>query len=689
MTGSRKWMGWGAAVVVVAGGVVILEAASRPASQPPARPQRLATVKLAYPADNLETLDTLDWSGNILLDQGVIFEGLYGYNTKNQIVPKIAQKAVSSDAGRVWTIYLRKPARWSNGKPVTAYDFYYAWMRVLAPSDSNGAVWAGVSNNILNGYAYHSGGVPSKDVGIDVVNPYELRVTLDGSMNIKGLLALSASMPLYPPDVRRHPTDWFDPQYFVGDGPYVVHSFVPNGKLVLTRNRDYVGRRGAFNVGNVKTIVLIPAPTVPVEDYESGALDGVLVTSASDYHYALSHFAGQVHKMGQADINYLGWDHSVDSSPLDNPKVREAIAMAIDRQPIVDPVLNNMVGATTVFAYPGFPTYRLEKNPYSYNVARARRLLSQAGYPHGKGIPQLYLYTQTSTNSPTSVLMGEAVAQQLQTALNLHFKIEPTNSTLFGEMDYGGIEPGVQPGYVIDSGTANWNQTLQWPLQSDQWVTLEDSGTVGSQAFIRYAENWDFHSYDPNDVKVWGNPNDSNLGTSYSQWQPIIRSAKADIRYLTAWTARQPLAYRAALDPPGTIALTTELAQFEASYATAKGHIAKHAAWVSFWKWVGTYPNGGDGGAAMGLNAQVYVDQHEPALEAQMRMWEAELANTASATEAAQLSAKMANAMMASGYIVPLNYAEQVYLEKPDLSGLQSNPWAWGNFYQLQYLETK
>jgi len=44
---------------------------------------------------------------------------------------------------------------------------------------------------------------------------------------------------------------------------------------------------------------------------------------------------------------------------------------------------------------------------------------------------------------------------------------------------------------------------------------------------------------------------------------------------------------------------------------------------------------------------------------------------------------------MASGYVVPLNYAEQVYLEKPDLSGLQSNPWAWENFYQLQYLKTK
>ena len=647
-----------------------------------------SVVTIPYPAGNLATLDTIDWSGNILLDQGTLFEGLYGYNTKNQIVPKIASKAVSSQGGRVWTIYLRHNAKWSNGHPVTAQDFYYAWMRLLAPNDSNGAVWSGVTNNILNGYAYHAGAVPANKVGIKVVNNFELKVTLSGATNIKGLLALSASMPLYPPAVERHPSNWFMPQYFVGDGPYVVHSFVPNGELVLTRNPHYVGGPG-YNVGNVRQINLIPGPTVPVEDYLANKLDAALIGTASDYKYALAHFKGQVHKAPTATINAFNWDHSTMPSALNNQLVREAIALAINRKPIANPVLNNMVGVTNIYSFPGFVTYKLEHNPYSYNVALARKLLAKAGHPNGRGIPQLYIYTQTTTNSPTSVLMGEALAQELKSNLNLNFKIEPTNATQFGAMNWGGLTAGVKPGYVVGVEVMNWNQTLQWAIQANQWISEGFSGTIGSQAFRQYAgTNWYFSAYDPHDVKLWGSPTNNNMGVSYSQWLPIIASAKKDIAYLNAWTAKQPPLYRAALNPPGSTPLSASLAQFESSYKAAKTNAAKHAAWVAFWKWVGSYANGA-GGSSLGLNAQVYVDQHEPTLEAQMRMWESELNNTGSSKTAAQLAADMGNAVIKSGYMIPLNYNEQIYLEKPNLHGVIANPWAWGNFYQLQYMNLK
>jgi ABC-type oligopeptide transport system substrate-binding subunit len=648
-----------------------------------------SVVTIPYPADNLETLDPIDWSGEILIDQGTLFEGLYGYNTKNQIVPKIATKAVPSAGGRVWTIYLRHNARWSNGQPVTAEDFYYAWMRLLAPNDSNGAIWSGVTNNIFNGYAYHAGAVPASKVGIDVVNNYELRVTLSGAMNIKGLLALSASMPLYPPDVEQHPSDWFDPPYFVGDGPYVVKKFTPNGELVTTRNPHYVGTPGQYDVGNIQQIDFIPGPTVGVEDFVANTLDGTVIGSPSDYRYALEHLASQVHKQPVAQLNMFNWDHSSLPSPLNNALVREAIAMAINRQPIVNPVLNNMAGVTNVFGYPGFPTYKLEHNPYSYNVAAARKLLAKAGYPNGKGMPELHIYTQTTTNSATSVLIGEAVAQELKSNLNLNFKISPINSTEFGAINWGGLYQGIEPGYVIGSMVANWNQTLQWPLQSNQWSGSDFSGSIGSQAFRQYAAtNWYYSAYDPRDVKLWGNPTDNSLGVSYSQWQPIIASAQKDIAYLNAWTAKQPPAYRAALNPPGSVPLTAQLANFEASYKAAKTSAAKHAAWVAFWKWVGTYQNGA-GGASLGLNAQVYYDQHEPALEAQINEWDTELSNTGSSHTAAVLSADIANAMIKSGYMIPLNYAQEVYLEKSDLTGLQVNPWSWNNFYQFQYMKLK
>jgi len=645
-------------------------------------------VTLTYPANNLETLDPIIWSGQILVDQGTIFEGLFGYNQKNQVVPKIAEKWQVSGGGRIWTIWLRHNARWSNGQPVTAEDFYYSWMRMMAPSDSTGATWASVASDLENGYAYHAGAVPASAVGVKMVNPYELKLTLTGAMNIEGVLAIAGSMPLYPPAVEQHPSTWWEPKYFVGDGPYVVHSFVPNGKLVLTRNRDYVGHPGAVNVGNVQQINLIPLPTVPVEDYEAGTLDVALIGSASDYQYALQHFKGQVHKQAEAEINYLGWDHSIDPSPLDNQKVREAIAMAINRAPIVDPVLNNMVGSTPVFAYKGFPTYSLEHNPYAYNVTAARKLLAQAGYRNGKGMPTLYLYTQTTAASPQSVAMGEAVAQELKSALGLTFKIEPTNSTEYGLMSYGGTAANILPGYAVDTGVANWDQTTSWTMGADQWVSGSGSGFIGSAAFRKYTAAWYLNAYDPRNVAAWGNPTNKSLGVSYASWQPIIAAAKKDIAYLNAWRAKQPAAYRAALITPGAPTDAQELANFEHSWKTAKTAAAKHAAWQSFWEWVGTYSTG-SGAISLGLNGQVYLDQHEPTLEANMRMWEQELNNTASNKTAAHLAATAANAMMASAYVIPLNYGEGIFLEKPNVTGAQINPWSWQNFYQMQYLSLK
>lgn len=648
-------------------------------------------VTVTYPSGGLASLDPIEFTANILVDPGTLFEGLYGYNQKNQVVPKIATKAVPADGGRVWTIYMRHNAKWSNGQPVTAQDFYYAWMRLIAPNDTNGAIWSGVTQNVLNAYAYNAGAVPASQVGIKVINNFELKVTLSGSTNIKGLLALSASMPVYPPDVEQHPSNWFEPQYFVGDGPYVVTKFTPNGEVVLTRNRHYVGGPG-YNVGNVQQINIVPAPTVDIEDYMSGALDVALVNSPSDYTYVKSHWNGEIHRQSEANISYLGYDHSVDSSPLDHQLVREAIAMAINRAPIANQVLDGMVGMTSVYGYPGFPPYKFESNPYSYNVAAARKLLAKAGYPGGKGMPTLRIYTATSTVNNNTILMAEAIAQELKSNLGISTKIDPTNNAIYGVIQYGGIEKGILPGYVVGTATAPWNQMIQWPMDSDNWVALQKSGDIPDPGtnFQSYSTNWYYQNYDPIEVKEWGNPTDSNMGISYSQWQPIINAVQPAINYIMAWTKKQPAAYQAAENVPGTIPLETQLKQLEASYSQAKTNEAKHAAWVKLWQWAGSYPTGGNTGASIGVVDQAYIDAHEPPVERQMRILEAELSNTDSATQAAELSAEMNNVMTRSALTIPLNYNEAIFVEKPFLTGAQATPWSWGpGFYQFQYLNLK
>ncbi|MDA8205418.1 MAG: hypothetical protein M0Z36_05065, partial [Thermaerobacter sp.] len=340
---------------------------------------------------------------------------------------------------------------------------------------------------------------------------------------------------------------------------------------------------------------------------------------------------------------------------------------------------------TSVFAYPGFPTYTLEHNPYAYNLKKARHLLAQAGHPNGKGIPTIYIYTQTSAASQQSVLMGEAIAHELKTGLNLNTKIDPTNSTEYGLMSYGGTDTAIRPGYCVDTGVANWNSPIAWTIGGNQNALPESNGIFGSYAFRRHVGAWYVSTYDPRNVAAWGNPTNAKLGTTYASWKPLIAAAQKDVAYLNAWKAKQPAAYQTAMTTPGAPTNTQLLAKYEGSWKTAKTAAAKHAAWTSFWKWVGTYSNGG-GGINLGLNGQVYLDQHEPKLLANMVRWEAELAVAVSATKAAHLAAEQANAMIQSGYAIPLNAAEGIFLEKPNVHGTQINPWSWQMFYQLQYL---
>ena len=652
-----------------------------------------ASRTVTVPEAAISSLDPADWGPQQLLDAGTLFEGLVGYNQQGQPEKKIAKSWTVSKNNMVWTFHLRHNARWSNGAPVTAEDFYYAWMRLASPQDTAGALWSSAMSQVANAWNYHGGIAKASQVGLKVINKWTLQMHLVAPLNILPFLDTGSSMPLYPPDVHGHPTTWFMPQYFVGDGPYKVTSFVPNGEIKMTRNSYYVGASGEYNVGNIQNIDVIPVPTVPVEDYESNAISTALITSTSDYTFAKQHLKNQLHKVPLAAINYFEWDKSVNKSPLDNKEVRAAIAMAIDRRPIAFTALSGMVSPTTIPSIPGWPTAKAEHNPYSYNVKKARALLAKAGYPGGKGMPTIYIYVETLAVNPQYVPMAEAIASELQTNLGLHFKIEPVNTTEYGILASGGMQQGIKPGYSIVTNSANWAGTDpgSLPLGISNWITEEDMGDVGPLSFRQHAELWNFYSYDPQEVTAWGNPNNNSMGVKFSQWQPLIKAAQQAIPIVNAFWAKQPKDFYLNNGPgPSPIPLTTTLNQYIASYKTAKTATEKHANWVSFWKWVGTYPTGGTGGAHLGVVDQAYVMQHEPSFAYDIWAWTGVLWSQ-NGPSAVTWAAKISNTIMASAYYVPLNWEAGIYLAKPGLTNVEPNPYPgnFGNFYNLQYMTYK
>nr|WP_234969588.1 peptide ABC transporter substrate-binding protein [Alicyclobacillus vulcanalis] len=698
----RKRIRWvaGATAVIVLGVSAGLAGCGSPAGEgqnanamaASAAPQPTGVVRITAPTgSNLTTLDPSQWGPQILVDQGTIMEGLFGYNQQNQIVPKLCAGYTLSKDGLTWTFQIRRDARWSNGQPVTAYDFYYAYMRQLSPSNPNGQLWLSVLNVVKNAYAYHAGTVPLSQLGLKVLGPYTLQITTSVPHYILGDLAEAGSMPINEQVAKAHPTSWFLPPYFVSDAPYTVKSFTPNGTLVLVRNPKYVGHPGEVNEGNAQEIDVVPGTSVPVEDFMANKVDVVQVGTPSDLQYVKTHPAllAELHKAPDYAVTYLQYDNSAVPSPLTNPLVRQAIGEAIQRGPIVQDVLGGMAGTTTTFSVPGWPTAKYERG-LPENVSQARQLLAKAGYPGGKGFPTIYLYAEVPSSNPLLVPVAEAVAQELQQNLGIHTKIVQLNSTEWGSLTYGGPQQGIQPGYNVAVGGTNDMDPASLNLGGDQGVYWP--GTYGySIAFVQHVLPWYNTPYDPASIKKYGDPNNPNMGVTWSQWAPLVKAAQADIAYLNRWASQQPKAWRSIMSPPGSPTLTEQWNQIVAQFKQAKTAAAKHAAWVQAWKFVAPYSEGsGGGGINTGsLDVQVYWDQHESADVRNWRMWQAEYQNSPNMFSSAATAAKLMTQLIQQGYTIPLYYAETYYLERTGITGAQPNPWSWGGFYQMQYLSVR
>lgn len=644
---------------------------------------------VTLPMPGISTLDPAQWGGQDVVDQGTVLEGLTGYNAKNQIIPVVAQRWTRSDGGLVWTFYLRHNLKWSNGAPVTAQDFYYSWMRTMSPKNPSAAIWASVVQYFLNENQYHSGQVPASAVGIKVLGPYELRVTLAFPHNILSDLAIAGSMPLYPPSVKAHPTNWFLPQYFVGNGPFVPKTFVVNGDVTLVRNRYYRTVPGQPPLGNAQEVTMIPTPGVPVEDYEANQLDGAIITNPSDYRYVLSHSAlkAQLHSAPNTQLTFLEWNKSTVASPLDNPKVRQAISMAINRNPLVNPVQSGMARPEDIFGFPGWPTDK-GQTPLAYNVAKARKLLKEAGYPGGKGLPVFSLDTPPQSSSPLDVAVAEAIVQQLRQNIGVRFKIVTLSSATYGLVAWQGLTPGVQPGYVMATGAANWIGASTLPLKGNQ--DIFQAGELGPAKYRQHIANYYFQApYDKHDVQMWGNPNDAKMGVTWAQWAPLRKSAAADIKWMNAFIARQPVGFRIALLSPGSPTNQQIWNNYVAAWKKAKTPAEKHDAWVAAWKFIGNYYSG-DGLASIGLQGQVYQYKYMPKDLLKAEQWDVEALTTASQKKEIQYSENLDNYMMDTGYAIPLYSGETFYLEKSNIHGIQTNPYGFGpSFWEFGSLSVK
>jgi oligopeptide transport system substrate-binding protein len=338
------------------------------------------------------------------------------------IVPAQAEKWTTSDNGTVWTFTLRDGLTWSDGAAITTADFVYSYERALNPSAQSRN--AQLYWNILGAKEYNTGASKDfKSVGIKALDAKRLEFTLiSPAPYFLDLLAYVGFAPTPRHVIESHGKNWTRPENIVVNGPFTLSMWKSGDRIELKRNAKY------WNAENVWLDGLIFYETsnenMAHDWYESGKLHWTPGLVPLDIVPSLRKSRRSDYYVDDILCVYY-YVFNVLKPPFDNVQVRRAFNMAFDKGQLVRQVLGQGQRPATHLV----PPYLGKRRGYSevrgdsFNPEKARKLLADAGYPGGKGLPELRLTYNTSEGH-------RLIAEFFQQSLKRHLGVDITISNM-------------------------------------------------------------------------------------------------------------------------------------------------------------------------------------------------------------------------------------------------------------------
>ncbi|WP_251443576.1 peptide ABC transporter substrate-binding protein [Veillonella intestinalis] len=337
-----------------------------------------------------------------------IFEGLTRLNEKDIPEPGMAESWSISADGLVYTFHIRPNAQWSDGKSVTAHDFEYAWKRALNPAvAANNAYMLYV---LKNGEAYNTEKASADEVGVKAIDNHTLVVTLAApAPYFLGLTAFHAYYPVRADIVEAAPDTWAtNADTLIGNGPFKLVKWQHSAELQFVKNERYW--EAAKVRLNAMEWPISESQSTRLTLVEGGAADIMVEPPVADQE-RLSQLG--LFKVAPSLGTYY-YVFNVTAPPFDNPLVRKAFSMVIDRKVIVDTIVHGGKTPAYGFVPPGLTDegtgqdFRQEGGALvAYNVAEAKRMLAEAGYGPNKPLPPVTILYNTNE-------MHKAIAEAVQ-----------------------------------------------------------------------------------------------------------------------------------------------------------------------------------------------------------------------------------------------------------------------------------
>ncbi len=367
-----------------------------------------------------------------------VFEGLLGFNQDLTLkavvakeIPSLSNKGISAD-GKTYTFTLKSNVTWSDNQKVTAKDFEYSIKRMLSPDLA--AEYAGFYFAIAGAEAYNSAAdkdAATKDqlkaaVAVKAVNDTTLQITLaQPSPTFLQVMALWPSYPVREDIVTKFGDKWTEPPNYIGNGPYLLTEWVHQDHLTLKVNPNYWGTKPKLSEIQIKEMTDINAS---VAAYKNNELDMTQVAPGTEKSF-MSDPTLSKEVLRYATLTTYGFRFNMTTPPFDNPKVRQALATAVDRDAWIDKVRGGVGKAATSWIPPGMPDYDATLgSQYKFDPVKAKQLLADAGYSDVSKLPKISFQYSDSAGNKT---IAQFLQAQMKDNLGIDITLEPMESKAF------------------------------------------------------------------------------------------------------------------------------------------------------------------------------------------------------------------------------------------------------------------
>ena len=361
--------------------------------------------------------ETIDPALNSAVDGGNMilhaFECLLTIDENGQIAPGQAEEWGVSDDGLTWTFKLREGLKWSDGSDLTANDFVYSWKRVCDPNVA--APYAETVLGMVEGFDEAIEGNLDA-LAVTAVDDLTLEVKLSSPCPFfESLAAFATLSPVQQATVEANGDAWaIDAATYISNGPFMVTEWVPGAYIIMSKNPNY-WNADAIKLGSIKWN-LIEDSNASYSAYQSGEV--LMIKNVPTEEIPSLEGNEEFYVEPIIGTYYISYNTQVE--PLDNPLVRKALNLAIDREYVANTLMQGTYSPATNFMGPGwmdtdgteFMDNANGGEPYmsaTADIEGALAALEEAGYPNGEGLPVLH-YTTNDAG------YHKAVAEYLQQA---------------------------------------------------------------------------------------------------------------------------------------------------------------------------------------------------------------------------------------------------------------------------------